>query len=389
MASVAYPAVRGKMGDWTYYVTTMSMEELSSMVQYAHQLYQPSSLNSIIQRDLSKRGVEISEYLKRQPQRFFGSMIIAVADGEPQFNSVKIVDPRLPHAQIDDLGLLTFDGTQKYFALDGQHRLSAIGQAIAEKPSLKQEQVSVIFVKHRHDDHPKLGWSRTRRLFTTLNRYAKPISKKDAIVMDEDDAVAIVTRNIIQEFSLFQGERLLHSNSKSLHPKNSEAFTNIITVYDVNEIILKSKWGINKSFKQSQRPIDEMEKMYAFVARFWQSLAESIEPVRELLKNPELSISESLRSREGGHLLFRPIGLTTYAEAFKLALISGWAEKMTFEKLSRVNFDMTQAPWSGVVWHPGNRKMMAKGENQKLAARLLAYLIGIKEDKDSLLKRLS
>src|SRR5665213_4153636 len=113
---VAYPAVRGQMGDWTDYVTAMSMEELSSRVKFAHQLYEASKLDSIIQRDLTNRGNEISAYLLRQPQRFFGAMIIAVADGEPQFNSVKIIDPKVPHANISNLGLLTFDGTQKYFA---------------------------------------------------------------------------------------------------------------------------------------------------------------------------------------------------------------------------------------------------------------------------------
>jgi DNA sulfur modification protein DndB len=313
-------------------------------------------------------------------------MIIAVADGEPQFSSIKIVEPTLPHARIENLGLLTFDGSQKYFALDGQHRLSGIKNAILKKPSLGEEVVSVIFVPHRHDEHPKLGWSRTRRLFTTLNRYAKQISKKDAIVMDEDDSVAIVTRNLIQEFSLFKGKRLLLSNSKSINPKDDEAFTNIITVYDVNEIVLGLKWQINKSFKQKLRPLDEIEDMYKTVKSFWLGLSESILPIREIKNNPELPIAEELRSKNGGHLLFRPIGLTTYAKVFRLARQSGLSEVATFRGLALVNFNLSTPPWSGVIWHPGNHKMLARAENQHLADGLLAYLIRLKTDKRELLK---
>ena len=387
MEPAAYPAVRGKIGDWTYYVTAMTMGELALRVKFAYQLYEPTSLNSVIQRDLTNRSSEIAAYLMRQPQRFFGSMIIAVADGEPQFTSVRIVDPKVPSSDISNLGLLAFDGSQKYFALDGQHRLMGIREAVAKKPKLSEEQVSVIFVQHKHDDHPKLGWSRTRRLFTTLNRYAKPISKKDAIVMDEDDAVAIVTRTLVQEFQLFRGGRLLLSQGKSLHPKNKEAFTNIITVYDVNETVLKAQWPkISKAFKQSQRPVDEVESMYQTVEKFWVNVSKSIAPIEELVLNPNLPIAENLRSRDGGHLLFRPIGMTTLAEAFRLAILSGISSKVIFERLAKVDYDMTRSPWNGIVWHSGSQKMLAKSENGKLASRLLAYLIHAKLDKNELLE---
>lgn len=71
------------------------------------------------------------------------------------------------------------------FTLDGQHRLAGIQQAIEK--GLEQDpfdEVSVIFLAHE-DTRP--GLERTRRLFTTLNKTAKPVSKGDIIALDEDE----------------------------------------------------------------------------------------------------------------------------------------------------------------------------------------------------------
>jgi DNA sulfur modification protein DndB len=45
--------------------------------------------------------------------------------------------------------------------------------------------------------------ARARRLFTTVNRYAKKTSPVIDIVMDEDDGLAIITRRLIRENEFF------------------------------------------------------------------------------------------------------------------------------------------------------------------------------------------
>ena len=50
------------------------------------------------------------------------------------------------------------------------------------------DEVSVIFVAHEATSQ---GLERTRRLFTTLNKTDRPVSKGDIIALDEDDVVAI------------------------------------------------------------------------------------------------------------------------------------------------------------------------------------------------------
>lgn len=57
------------------------------------------------------------------------------------------------------------------------------------------------------------GKTRTRRIFSTLNRYAKPVGKGDIIALDEDDIVAIITRDLLEEYPLFQNKKILVSQT--------------------------------------------------------------------------------------------------------------------------------------------------------------------------------
>src|SRR5699024_5656182 len=104
------------------------------------------------------------------------------------------------------MGLLDFPGNHKIFPVDGQHRVEGIKAALLEKPELKDQKIAVIFIGHKNDE---AGKQRTRRLFTTLNRYAKPVLLDDIIALDEDDVVAITTRFLLEEYDLFTGKRVV------------------------------------------------------------------------------------------------------------------------------------------------------------------------------------
>lgn len=75
-----------------------------------------------------------------------------------------------------NLGIITLTDDVKIFPVDGQHRVAGIKKAIEDKPEMKSERVPVIFVGHSTDE---IGMQRTRRMFSTLNRYAKPVSLRD------------------------------------------------------------------------------------------------------------------------------------------------------------------------------------------------------------------
>ena len=94
-----YPAVRYEMGTWTYYVVKMSLRELADNVKFAHEVNKDErTLEQVIQRALNEPRVkkDIITYLKRQPDRFFASIVVAALEGNPKFIPISIStdDPR-------------------------------------------------------------------------------------------------------------------------------------------------------------------------------------------------------------------------------------------------------------------------------------------------------
>ena len=156
-----YPALKATMGNWTYYIVKMRMKDIVKEVGFASEIYSNKTLDDAIQRSLNESRVkkEIVQYLAKRDDRFFASIVVAALGGNPTYMPVEITDdPRfalLRPAGIDDaFGVLTFDGGQRYFALDGQHRLKAIKtlteQTESDVPEVPEgfleEEVSVIMI---------------------------------------------------------------------------------------------------------------------------------------------------------------------------------------------------------------------------------------------------
>ena len=213
------PALRAHMGDWIYYVTFLRMDQIADQIHIAQEIHSSNMLKDMIQRQITNRAGQIAEYLLKQPQRFFNALIVGVYGGSPDWYELAIGTnphfdaPVLPPELDGVLGVLRLDGTQTFFAIDGQHRVEGIKQALEKNENLKTDEVSVIFVAHQNEPN---GMERTRRLFTTLNRYAKPVKKSEIIALDEDDIIAIVTRQLVEKYPLFC-DKLLFSTGVPPH----------------------------------------------------------------------------------------------------------------------------------------------------------------------------
>ena len=225
------PALRARMGDWIYYVTFLQMEEISKRIELAEEVHPSSMLKEMIQRQITDRANPIAEYLLNQQQRFFNSLIVGVYGGSPNWYELAIGTNQLFDAEVlplyleGALGILRLDGEEKLFALDGQHRVEGIKKALKKNENLKTDEVSVIFVAHQTGAD---GMERTRRLFTTLNRYAKPVKKSEIIALDEDDIIAIITRELVEKYPLFR-EKFLFSTGLEPH-------------IDLNKPQIRRKW---------------------------------------------------------------------------------------------------------------------------------------------------
>ena len=272
LKKIVLPALRGLMGDWVYYSCLMDLGELSSRVHYADEIHKNRALSDMIQRQLKRgRGAQIAEYLKMQPERFFNSLVVATYGGRPNWHALSSVRSRtntdeltsLSEDTIDSVGFLTLRGDEILFALDGQHRLAGIKKAVRDGiESNPYDEVSVIFVAHQDTRN---GLERTRRLFTTLNKTARPVSKGDIIALDEDDVMAICVRRLIEETELFSGKRIAFVASNNMPVGNTTSLTTIGNLYDVFTVLFtnaRSDLQARKPDLQRVRPSDEKLDAY-------------------------------------------------------------------------------------------------------------------------------
>ena len=76
------------------------------------------------------------------------------------------------------------------------------------KQEFRDEEISVIMVVQDPGDDPDERsevLQDYRRLFSSLNRYAKATDESTNIIMDEDDGIAILTRRLIAEHEFSSG----------------------------------------------------------------------------------------------------------------------------------------------------------------------------------------
>src|SRR5436309_1902474 len=100
--AVVVPAIRGKMGSTTYYETTMSARELARTARAASEgdEWADATIEERIQRELNEKRVrnEIVPYLLKSQDRFFGSLIVMIYEGEVVFEDVQGVGAKVPAA---------------------------------------------------------------------------------------------------------------------------------------------------------------------------------------------------------------------------------------------------------------------------------------------------
>ena len=322
-----FPALSFQMSTWNYYVIKMNARDLSENIKFAHEVHEDKTLDMAIQRALKGERVinEIVPYLQYQEDRFFSALVIAALEGNPKY-----------HPQNDMFGYLEFDGTQEYYALDGQHRLSAVKMLMDDDrfnspENFEKDEFSVIVIVPKSGESREDFMKKYRKLFSTLNRYAKKTDYATNIIMDEDDMFAILTRRLIMDHEFFRWtgypnpERIKTTGGIPLK-EGATHFTSIETLYEMNIALLSSpervpsKWGSLKSkgmkaFQQIRPPEEYIETLYNELEMYWDALLTEFPVLRE---HPSKMRYHEMTDRDrfngDDHLLFWPMGQMLLAE---------------------------------------------------------------------------
>lgn len=380
---LALPALRGTFGDWTYYSAVVPMPELARRVSFADEIHTNTALSSWIQRSLKgNRAGDIAEYLRTQPERFFNSLVIALYGGTPQWVPVKLPAPTQKGpdlgAAADVLGVLQLGGEEKLFAVDGQHRLAGMKRfldAYAAAPK-KQGQttavddlVSILVVAHRVDHK-----IRTRRLFTTLNKTAVPVSKMERIALDENDVMAITVRRLVEDHEWFQSPRIAMHHTNNLGHDESVALTTIGNLYDILRALFLAKSGAKKKELEFIRPSDAALDDYYMQAVDFFGVLGKVEPAlaKYFASGDPTSVCSGFRRSDGGSVYFRPLGLSLMTEvAMNLKAGKGDAWQ---DWLAALPKKLEVAPFAGTIW---SQRGTIEPKHKVLCRDILYYMCSL------------
>jgi DNA sulfur modification protein DndB len=198
------------------------------------------------------------------------------------------------------------------------------------------------------------------------------------IALDEDDVVAIVTRKLVDEYPLLHNFIALRKGN-SLPKTDDTSLSTVTALYDGLDSYLsnapkKRSW---EQYKRMRPPDSEIAPFYDRATEFWDSLTAHFPELRELAKSkPSHKVARKYRNPTGGHLLFRPIGVTMIFYICKLFLDEGMSLSAIHKNLSRVPMQLADQPWNGVLWDPVRRIIIADSENQRAARQLLYHGLG-------------
>ncbi|TIL65608.1 DGQHR domain-containing protein [Mesorhizobium sp.] len=386
------PSLQGSFGSWLYYVALMRLSDLAERVTYARELQKNPQLSEVIQRRLddSKRAQDIAEYLLQTPDRFFGSLVVGVMGGSPNWHPFGLSARRDEHKlgevierDQDLVGYLELSGKEKLFALDGQHRLAGIKQALATDAKLGREQVSVLFVGHKAD---QLGLRRTRGLFISLNKKAVPVQRRDIIILDEVDLPAIITRSLLDEHPWFSRGQVAADRFTTSIPAAAPEWTTIGNFYDTNANAIARVMALEhaselRTASRIRLEEDRIDYYRNLVVEYYGRLADLEPKLKDVFQEPAPGIVRAARKPPEPSLLFRPLGLKIVTRVLA-ALRRNHSLDESFAQLRRLPMSLSQPPYVGIIWDSAGDRMMMRGES--LTTRLMLYMLGVAAGDDRL-----
>ena len=319
----------------------------------------------------------IKKYLLNQPERLFNAIVLAIYEAEPQWFEL---DVQVEEYNTYSVGVLELSGEEIIFPVDGQHRVEGIKKAIKQNPELENEKVPVILIGHENSDN---GKKRTRRLFATLNRRAKRVKDNELIALDEDDVVAIATREMAENHKLFKDYRLVDYANKNIPSTNGLPFTSILALYEVNKILYFENERIKQLSKEKQseyllyRPEEqEVKEFIQYISDFWDAFIKYTPKIAEYCTLDENEVIEyEYRSKNGGNLLFRPIALSQYVNA-----VMFYKNKMmcsvenALEMFSGIPMEISEKPWKGILWLEERHNINGRVRKKDLFLLILALV---------------
>jgi DNA sulfur modification protein DndB len=243
-----FTALRGIQSGREYYVAMCPLRLIPRIFLF-NELEIPPHMRA--QRTLNKARVpEMASYITKNNDYCFSS-ITASIDGEVQFKPMDEIGHK------SKMGTLSVPMSARFLINDGQHRRAAIEKALAEKPELGSETISVVFFLDA-------GLKRSQQMFADLNKNAvKPTTSLNILYNHRDEfSRAIISQ--LNNVPIF-GNKLTELEKTSISNRAKKVFT-------LNSIYHSTKALLGKTEKTPTISDDEKK----IVSSFWNEIHNNI-----------------------------------------------------------------------------------------------------------------
>jgi DNA sulfur modification protein DndB len=386
---------QGKFGNTTYWITTMKAIDVVNTLKIPAEIEGWTNLSpeERYQRMVNYKRVKdhMAPYLAKSDDRFFGAFIVSIIGAVPEFEPLENVLPAAPRAYkaaLQSLGVLHLDQGQMLVPLDGQHRLAALQFAITGKdekqkqldhfqinPAVREDDVTLILIAH---DNQK-----ARKIFNKVNQYAKPTSKGDNLIVDDDNIVAVIARELIQD--LLPESHLVQLTTNTISSK-SGSFTTLSTIYESTLDFLTIACNEGKKIDINELPIKEKSDLFWGEAKsLWELLLTTFNPWKEALTDRSAN-GTSLRSElRESYVCLKPVIQRAIVSTVAEFVYNGKGNvKKAIEKLNQLDWDCENPLWK-YAFYSNKGTIISGPTDTNFAIRYIGHLIGAGTDPDKLL----
>ena len=242
-----FPVVKGFQAGKEYYIAMVPLKMLARLFPSDDEEYVLPEYRAQRKLNLDRIPV-ISKYILENRDAYVFSALAASIDG--QFGYLR-------NDTNSDTGLLEVSMDAKFLINDGQHRKSAILEALKEDPSLGEETISIVLFADK-------GLTRSQQIFTDLNKNAVKTSNSISELYDSRDEMAVITRNVIWNIDFLN--TYTDKEKDNLGKYSSNLFT-LNTFYTANRCI------IGRSYETDTE---------TFLLEYWTIVVENMRQWQEL-----------------------------------------------------------------------------------------------------------
>ena len=318
---VSFPAMRGTIGNRTYYACMMPLRVVPKMFTFRD--WAEFSPEDREQRILNERRIpHITKYILDNEDGYLFSSITASYKCNVDFRATEAGE---------NIGTVEMHFDEAEFVInDGQHRCAAIAQALKEEPSRGDETISVLLFEYENRD-------RMQQMFSDLNRFVKKTSKSLDILYDKRDPLSRLTLKVIHRVNVFDG--MVDRDAVSIGIRSPKLFA-LSTIYDANMELLR----FHDVDGENEEESESLHELTDLAVNFWSNVSENMPAwnhVKEMHKLAMELRQESLASHANIVRAIGGLGADLIRE-----YPDGWERRLS--GLQAIDWRRSNSDWEGV-----------------------------------------